>query len=222
MQSLFCELQIPNLSMISPKNSSFTNASMIKSVGIDMIYLHRLAQAIERRPTMFQRLCSSEEKPEYTCSQSLGLIWASILWTGKEAIAKCLQTGIWRAGIAWEDLLIGSEEFYTKIQNSNSSKIWQTQAGFKRHAAILTNHTQCSIHFQIYQSSECVSTEELSPVNLNDLHHVIQSPHHLQNLSSSLTLNPYQGLQLNSQSTLIMIAHAVQWGSTVTMVKKNT
>lgn len=222
MKPLFCELQIPNISINALKSTSLTTTSVIKSVGVDMIYLHRLAQAIERRPTMFQRLCSSKEKPEYTCSQNLGLIWASILWTGKEAIAKCLQTGIWRAGIAWEDLLVGSEDFYTQIQNPNASKIWQTQAGFKRNAATLASHTQCSIHFQIYQSAEYISTKERSPVTLNDIHDVIQSPPYLQPLSSRLTLNPSHGLQLNSKSTLIMIAHAVQWDSAATMVDNHT
>ena len=76
-------------------------------VGVDVIHLHRLARAMKRNPLFFDRLAHTTEHPEWTSYDSIGLAWAGYLWTGKEAVAKALKTGVWREGIDWPDLCVG-------------------------------------------------------------------------------------------------------------------
>ena len=90
------------------------------SVGIDLIHLKRLARAIKRQPHFFNRLTHSEEHPEWTDFDSLGLLWAGYLWTGKEAVAKALKTGVWREGIDWPDLRVGHWSRFEELKHSFS------------------------------------------------------------------------------------------------------
>ena len=76
-------------------------------VGVDVIHLHRLSKAIKRNPRFFDRLAHSSEYPQWTGHDSIGLLWAGYLWTGKEGVAKALKTGVWREGIDWPDLIVG-------------------------------------------------------------------------------------------------------------------
>lgn len=73
-------------------------------VGVDVISLERLARVLRRSPRLFQGLCLPRERSDWCQPQGLGLIWATLLWTSKEAAAKCLRTGLWRAGVDWPDL----------------------------------------------------------------------------------------------------------------------
>ena len=83
-----------------------TNMDLV-GVGVDTIHLHRLAKALKRNSHFFDRLTHSNEHSEWTGYDSLGLAWAGYLWTGKEAVAKALKTGVWREGIDWPDLGVG-------------------------------------------------------------------------------------------------------------------
>jgi phosphopantetheinyl transferase (holo-ACP synthase) len=87
---------------VSPP-STLPDAVLI-SVGVDVISLARLAKVLRRRPLFFQRLCHPDEPLEQVSDEGEGLLWAGALWTRKEAVAKCLQTGVWRAGVDWPDL----------------------------------------------------------------------------------------------------------------------
>ena len=83
---------------------------LLISVGVDVISLARLAKVLRRRPQFFRRLCHPVEPLEQVADEGEGLLWAGALWTRKEAVAKCLQTGVWRAGVDWPDLGVLSVE----------------------------------------------------------------------------------------------------------------
>ena len=78
----------------------------VSHVGVDVISMSRLSRVLNRSPRLFDRLCQREERADLSTALGVGLEWATLLWTSKEAAAKCLQTGFWRAGIDWPDLQI--------------------------------------------------------------------------------------------------------------------
>ena len=78
--------------------------AVLVSVGVDVISLARLAKVLRRRPQFFKRLCHPDEPLEWVGHEGEGVLWAGALWTRKEAVAKCLRTGVWRAGVDWPDL----------------------------------------------------------------------------------------------------------------------
>ena len=76
----------------------------IAEVGVDVIALERLARVLRRTPRLFAGLCQPQERADWCRAEGEGLAWAALLWTSKEAAAKCLRTGLWRAGVDWPDL----------------------------------------------------------------------------------------------------------------------
>lgn len=64
-----------------------------------MAHIGRLARVIERRRRVLALVCAAEERPE-----EADALRASELWTGKEAIAKALGTGLWQEGVQWSDI----------------------------------------------------------------------------------------------------------------------
>ena len=78
----------------------------ITHLGVDVISTQRLSRVLTRSPQLFHRLCQRQERADLCSPHQEGLVWATLLWTSKEAAAKCLQTGFWRSGIDWPDLEI--------------------------------------------------------------------------------------------------------------------
>ena len=78
----------------------------ITHIGVDVISTQRLSRVLTRSPKLFHRLCQRQERADLCSPHQEGLVWATLLWTSKEAAAKCLQTGFWRSGIDWPDLEI--------------------------------------------------------------------------------------------------------------------
>ena len=72
----------------------------ILGVGVDLVDVKRLA-AVRARRDIMRMVCAPEERLE-----KLTDLGAAKLWCGKEAVAKCLSTGLWQKGIDWSDIVI--------------------------------------------------------------------------------------------------------------------
>ena len=79
-------------------------------VGLDLLSLQRMARLLERRPDFMLSLCDEIERAQLEVlrnvpdSRSRILSLSASLWTGKEAVAKALGTGVWQRGVAWHEL----------------------------------------------------------------------------------------------------------------------
>lgn len=78
----------------------------VSSTGIDLISLGRLSKVLKRSPNLLRALCQESERSHRCHHEGAGLIWASMLWTCKEAAVKCIGTGFWRQGVEWRDVCI--------------------------------------------------------------------------------------------------------------------
>lgn len=67
--------------------------------GVDIIEIKRFAEACERRPKLFERLFSQEERGELECK---GMQSRAGRFAAKEAVLKSLGTGL--SGLAWHDI----------------------------------------------------------------------------------------------------------------------
>ena len=91
--------------------SSDARLKYISQIGVDVISMQRLSRVLLRSPRLFDRLCQIQEHANLCGPYDEALVWATLLWTSKEAAAKCLQTGFWRSGIDWPDLEIAVARF---------------------------------------------------------------------------------------------------------------
>ena len=96
-----------NSSSQSSGLSNNARSRYISQIGVDVISMQRLSRVLLRSPRLFDRLCQTQERADLCGPHDENLVWATLLWTSKEAAAKCLQTGFWRSGIDWPDLEIG-------------------------------------------------------------------------------------------------------------------
>jgi len=73
----------------------------IVGVGVDVVEVGRLARLRGGRRDVLGHVCRPEEL--------VGAIdddRAASLWSGKEAVAKAIGTGLWQAGVDWKDIAI--------------------------------------------------------------------------------------------------------------------
>ena len=76
------------------------NQHTVMGVGIDLVDVERLAKVRSRRDIM-RMVCAPDER-----NMAISDIGAARLWSGKEAVAKALSTGLWQQGIDWPDIVI--------------------------------------------------------------------------------------------------------------------
>ena len=75
------------------------------SVGTDILRVQRIEAVLERQGDKFvQRFLTPDEIGEYECSRYPARLLAK-RFAAKEAVAKCLGTGIGR-GVSWQDIAI--------------------------------------------------------------------------------------------------------------------
>ena len=93
-------------------NLSSTKESplVLSAVGLDIMPLSRLSRVLTRSPNLFRSLCHEDEHAELCSPMDDGLLWAAMLWTCKEATAKCLGTGFWRQGVEWSEVKISPQK----------------------------------------------------------------------------------------------------------------
>jgi phosphopantetheine--protein transferase-like protein len=74
----------------------------ILGIGVDVVDVARIARARNGRSDVLAHVCAPEEMPDRDDDHR-----AACLWSGKEAVAKALGTGLWQAGIDWLDIRLG-------------------------------------------------------------------------------------------------------------------
>ncbi len=81
---------------------------MIVSIGIDIVEVHRIRDAIARTPRFAQRVFTAAER-EYCESKGVAAAQSyAARFAAKEAFLKALKTG-WRGKIAWHDVEVESD-----------------------------------------------------------------------------------------------------------------
>ncbi len=76
---------------------------MILSIGIDIVEVHRIRDAIARTPRFSERVFTAAER-EYCESKGVAAAQSyAARFAAKEAFLKALKTG-WRGKIAWHDV----------------------------------------------------------------------------------------------------------------------
>jgi holo-[acyl-carrier protein] synthase len=79
------------------------------AVGTDILQINRIAEVVERQGDKFvQRILAPQELEEYRDSK-LALRLLAKRFAAKEAVAKCLGTGIGH-GVSWQHILIGHDD----------------------------------------------------------------------------------------------------------------
>ncbi len=76
-------------------------------IGTDIIELERIERAVQRQPALWDRLLSSREKA-YCCSKKNPIPSLAGFFAAKEAIVKCLETGLRK--VSWHDMEIIPDE----------------------------------------------------------------------------------------------------------------
>ena len=82
------------------------HAGPLLGIGIDLLSLSRMQRLLTRRPEFMFPLVDPVERAylEAQGTPNARLLTAAQLWTGKEAVAKALGTGVWQQGVAWHEL----------------------------------------------------------------------------------------------------------------------
>ncbi|MEH6611051.1 MAG: holo-ACP synthase [Halioglobus sp.] len=79
------------------------------AVGTDILQINRIAEVVDRQGDKFaQRILAPQELQEYRDSK-LGLRLLAKRYAAKEAVSKCLGTGIGR-GVSWQHILIDHDD----------------------------------------------------------------------------------------------------------------
>ena len=75
------------------------------AIGTDIVRIDRIAEVVERQGERFvSRILKPEEMHEYQAHREPARLLAK-RFAAKEAVAKCLGTGIGR-GVSWQDILV--------------------------------------------------------------------------------------------------------------------
>ena len=82
---------------------------MISSIGIDIIEVQRIREALTRTPRFAERVFTAAEREYCDSRGALAAQHYAVRFAAKEAALKALQTG-WRGGISWQDVEIASRE----------------------------------------------------------------------------------------------------------------
>jgi holo-[acyl-carrier protein] synthase len=82
---------------------------MIISIGIDIIEVARIREALLRTPRFRERVFTAAERAYCDSRGAVSAQHYAARFAAKEAALKALQTG-WRRGIGWQDVEIASRD----------------------------------------------------------------------------------------------------------------
>ena len=78
---------------------------MIVSIGVDIIEVARIREALQRTPRLAERLFTPAERSYCESRGAVAAQHYAARFAAKEAALKAFQTG-WRGGISWQDVEI--------------------------------------------------------------------------------------------------------------------
>ncbi|MGH9972122.1 MAG: holo-ACP synthase [Pyrinomonadaceae bacterium] len=82
---------------------------MIISIGVDIIEIRRVREALLRTPRFAERVFTAAERSYCERKGAVAAQHYAVRFAAKEAALKALRTG-WRGGIGWQDVEISSRD----------------------------------------------------------------------------------------------------------------
>lgn len=82
----------------------------ILGIGVDVVDVARLDRSRQGSGDVLEHVCRPEE-----LEGGVDADRAAVLWSGKEAVAKSIGTGLWQSGVGWRDICVarnGSVSLY--------------------------------------------------------------------------------------------------------------
>ena len=123
-------------------------------VGVDIVEVERIAQAVARWGDRFLRRVFTPEELAY-CQGNIPSLAAR--WAAKEAIVKALETGAWREGIRWTDVEVLREgERPPKVRLHGAARRRAEEMGLRRWALSLSHSRTAAIAFVVALSSSAL------------------------------------------------------------------
>ena len=119
------------------------------SVGTDILRVQRIEAVLERQGDKFvQRILTPDEIREYECSRYPARLLAK-RFAAKEAVAKCLGTGIGR-GVSWQDIAIVHDDSGAPgVQLSGGAKVVAEKRGAGAVAISLSDEDEYVVAFAV-------------------------------------------------------------------------
>lgn len=109
----------------------------MKTVGVDMIEVERLAQSVNRHGERFLKRVFTERELAYCRNRMTSL---AARWAAKEATAKALGTGI--GAVSWQEIeVVSGPDQRPLLQLHGAAAILAAQLGLS-HFAISLSHTK--------------------------------------------------------------------------------
>ncbi|KZX58855.1 holo-ACP synthase [Halioglobus sp. HI00S01] len=119
------------------------------AIGTDILKLERIDEVLGRLGDRFvERILTPEERVEYAASSRPGNLLAK-RFAAKEAVAKCLGTGIGR-GVSWQDICIVHDENGAPgvVLSGGALEVARTRGG-ARVLLSLADETDCVVAFAV-------------------------------------------------------------------------
>ena len=119
------------------------------AVGTDILQINRIAEVVERQGDKFvQRILAPQELEEYRDSK-LALRLLAKRFAAKEAVAKCLGTGIGH-GVSWQHILIDHDDMGAPLVTlSNGAAEVASAKGGNRISLSISDESEYVVAFAV-------------------------------------------------------------------------
>lgn len=128
---------------------------MITGLGVDIVEIDRMREALRRRPRIKERLFSDEERA-YCESRNKPEIHYAMRFAAKEAVLKALGTGF--SGVRFSDVEVGRDERGRPVPllSGAAAELAETAGVVEMHLSLSFTHTTAV-------ASAVAITEEMRP-----------------------------------------------------------
>ncbi len=131
------------------------DAQMINGLGVDIVEIDRMREALKRRPRMKERLFSEEER-EYCDKRNKPEIHYAMRFAAKEAVLKALGTGF--SGMRFRDVEVVRDERGRPIPklSGKAAEVAEAAGVVEMHLSLSYTHTNAV-------ASAVAITEQMRP-----------------------------------------------------------
>ena len=113
---------------------------MITGLGVDIVEIDRMRDALRRRPRLKERIFSAEERA-YCDQRSKPEVHYALRFAAKEAVSKAMETG-WSGQFRWRDVEVVNEA-------SGAPKV-------VLHDYVASQLAQCKVHVSLSHTENTV------------------------------------------------------------------